>query len=190
MCLECCHNSPLVTPDAKSVSTWVRRNHQLLTSVIAPGKSYRQSISLIELGDMFPDEETATKWFEAIYWQEKRCCVHCGGTRTSKAMPYWYNDCHNYFSVRTGTTLQSSRLPLRKWAFAVYLYVTHLKGVSYMKLHRDLKVTQKTAWLMLHRLRKAWGEAGLDKFTGPGEVDETYVRKQGTQQAFRQVTAC
>lgn len=57
--------------------------------------------------------------------------------------------------VRTGTTLQSSRLPLRKWAYAVYLYVTSLKGVSSMKLHRDLNVTQKTAWYMLHRLRDA-----------------------------------
>ena len=68
---------------------------------------------------------------------------------------------------RTGTTIQNSRLPMRKWAFAVYLYVTNLKGVSSMKLHRDLEVTQKTAWFMLHRLRDVWGESGLDQFTGP-----------------------
>ena len=150
-----------------------------MTSTNAPGKSYRQGISLLELAEMFPNEETATKWFESIYWPKERCCGHCGSTRTAKAthktMPYWCNDCREYFSVRTGTTLQSSRLPLRKWAFAVYLYVTHLKGVSSMKLHRDLKITQKTAWFMLHRLREAWGESGLDKFLGPVEVDETYM---------------
>ena len=71
--------------------------------------------------------------------------------------------------------LQSSRLPLRKWVFAVYLYVTNLKGVSSMKLHRDLKVTQKTAWFMLHRLREAWDESGLEAFSGPVEADETYI---------------
>ena len=82
--------------------------------------------------------------------------------------------CQSYFSVRTGTTIENSRLPLRKWAFAVYLYVTNLKGVSSMKLHRDLEITQKTAWFMLHRLREAWGESGLEQFAGPLEVDDTY----------------
>ncbi len=148
----------------------------------APGKSHRKGISLIELAEMFPDEATAVKWFENIYWPEERCCGHCGSTKTveakHKTMPYWCNDCRQYFSVRTGTTLQSSRLPLRKWAFAVYLYVTHLKGVSSMKLHRDLKVTQKTAWFMLHRLRDTWNELGLDAFVGPVEVDETYIGGQ------------
>ena len=90
-------------------------------------------------------------------------------------MPYWCSDCRRYFSVRIGTALQSSRLPLRKWAFAVYIYVTNLKGVSSMKLHRDLGVSQRTAWYMLHRLRKSWDESGLDKLVGPVEVDETYM---------------
>ena len=89
-------------------------------------------------------------------------------------MPYWCRDCRSYFSVRTGTTLQNSRLTLRKWAFAVYLYTTNLKSISSMKLHRDLKVTQKTAWFMLHRLREAWDASGIDLFDGPVEVDEDY----------------
>ena len=146
----------------------------------APGKSFRKGISLPELTDMFPDEDSAVKWFESIYWSDGRCCGHCGSLDTkevpnAKPMPYWCKDCREYFSVRTGTTLQNSRLPLRKWAFAVYLYVTNLKGVSSMKLHRDLKITQKTAWFMLHRLREAWDASGLDSFSGPVEVDETYV---------------
>ena len=151
-----------------------------MTTTQAPGKSFRQGISLLELTELFPDEATAVRWFESIYWAEGRCCGHCGGINTSatpnhKTMPYWCTDCRHYFSVRTGTTLQSSRLPLRKWAFAVYLYVTHLKGVSSMKLHRDLNVTQKTAWFMLHRLREAWDDSGLEQFMGPVEVDETYM---------------
>ncbi len=70
-------------------------------------------------------------------------------------MPYWCGGCRKYFSARNGTHLQHSRLPLRKWVVAIYLYVTHLKSVSSLKLHRDLKITQKTAWFMLHRLREA-----------------------------------
>ena len=146
----------------------------------APGKAYREGISLIELAEMFPDEETAVKWFEAILWKGERKCGHCGSTKTKevpnrKPMPYWCTDCRSYFSVKTGTVLQKSKLPLRKWAFAVYLYVTSLKGVSSMKLHRDLDITQKTAWFMSHRLREAWGTSGLEKYLGPVEVDETYV---------------
>ena len=128
---------------------------------------------------MFPDEERAVWWFQAIYWPDGRACGHCGSTDTKETpkrlpMPYRCRDCGRYFSVRTGTVLQSSRLPLRKWAFAVYIYVTNLKSVSSMKLARDLRVTQKTAWFMLHRLREAWDASGLEKLVGPVEVDESY----------------
>ena len=145
----------------------------------APGKSHREGISLIELTDMFPDEDTAVAWFERQIWPNKRVCGHCGSARTSdvprcKPMPYWCSDCRSYFSVKTGTALEKSRLPLRKWVFAVYLLSTNLKSVSSMKLHRDLKVTQKTAWFMLHRLREAWDLEVEDPFDGPVEVDETY----------------
>ena len=148
-----------------------------------PGKYYRRGISLLELSEMFPDEQSAVDWFEGLVWPEGRCCGHCGSTDTKVSgkhkMPYWCRNCQSYFSVRTGTVIQSSRLPLRKWAFAIYIYVTHLKGVSSMKLHRDIGVTQKTAWYMLHRLREAWDETDLDgmvdQMFGPVEVDETYI---------------
>ena len=146
----------------------------------APGKSHRQGISIIELTEMFPDEASAIRWFEETRWPDGRHCGHCGSVETkevpnAKPMPYWCKSCRSYFSVRTGTSIEKSRLPLRKWVFAVYLYVTNLKGVSSMKLHRELKVTQKTAWFMLHRLREAWGESGLEQFVGPVEADETYM---------------
>lgn len=167
----------------------------------APGKNHRQGISIIELTEMFPDEASAVRWFEAVRWPDgERHCGHCGSVETkevpnAKPMPYWCKSCRSYFSVRTGTSIEKSRLPLRKWVFAVYLYVTSLKGVSSMKLHRDLKVTQKTAWFMLHRLREAWGESGLeseiDRFTGPVEADETYMgglRKNMHASKRRQLT--
>ena len=70
--------------------------------------------------------------------------------------------------------MEGSLLPLRKWAFAIYLHLTSLKGVSSMKLHRDIGVTQKTAWFMLQRIREAW-ESDDWPFTGPIEIDETYM---------------
>lgn len=69
--------------------------------------------------------------------------------------------------------MERSHLPLRKWAIAIYLHVSSLKGVSSMKLHRDLGVTQKTAWFLLHRIREAFD--GTLLFHGPVEVDETYM---------------
>ena len=127
----------------------------------APGKHYREGISLMELTEMFPDEDAAVAWFETVRWADGRRCPHCGvtdtyGTPNRRPMPYRCSGCKTYFSVRTGSVLANSRLPLRKWAFAIYLVLTNLKSVSSMKLHRDLGVTQKTAWFMLHRIRQAW----------------------------------
>ena len=150
-----------------------------MTGHKAPGKAHRIGISQLELADLFPDEAAARRWFEQIVWHGERCCGHCGGLRTKRVpnetpMPYWCADCRSYFSVKTGTALESSNLKLRKWAFAIYIYATSLKSVSSMKLHRDIKVTQKTAWFMLHRIREAWDDSGLNAFMGPVEVDETY----------------
>ena len=146
----------------------------------APGKAFRAGVSLIELMDVFPTEDAAREWFEAIYWPDERHCGHCDGVRTrpvpsAKPMPYWCTDCRKYFSVKTGTAMADSKLPLRKWALGIYLCLTSLKSVSSMKLHRDLGIGQKAAWFMLHRLREAWASNLGDPFDGPVEVDETYV---------------
>ena len=71
--------------------------------------------------------------------------------------------------------MQSSKLGLQKWALAIYLVTTGLKGQSSMKLHRDLGVTQKTAWHLAHRIRETWTEQQLAMFAGPVEVDEAYM---------------
>ena len=124
----------------------------------ASGKAHREGVTLVQLMDMFPTEEAATKWFEEVIWDGQRCCGKCGSVSTrevpnAKPMPYWCTDCRSYFSVRTGTPIARSNVPLRKWAIAIYLCLTSLKSVSSMKLHRDIGVSQRTAWFMLHRIR-------------------------------------
>ena len=147
----------------------------------APGKAHRKGITLLELGEMFPDEDAAREWFERILWPtDERPCARCGSVNTHEAshakMPYRCRDCRSYFSVKTGTVMEGSPLPLRKWVYAIYLDVTALKGVSSMKLHRDLGVTQKTAWHMQQRIREAFAvEGAAFEMPGPVEVDETYI---------------
>ena len=150
-----------------------------MTTKTGPGKSYRKGISLIEAVKMFDTEEKAEAWFVEQRWVDGAICPHCESVNVAtianrKPQPYRCRDCRKHFSVKTGTLLHSSNIPLSKWAIAFYLFTTSLKGVSSMKLHRDLGIGQKAAWYMGHRIRQMWnGEA--DKFAGAVEVDEAYI---------------
>ena len=98
----------------------------------APGQADREGMSLIQLMEMFPTEAAATAWFESIIWAGARCCGHCGSVNTrevasAKPMPYSCPNCRHYFSVRTGTAIARSNVPLRKWAMAIYFCLTSLK---------------------------------------------------------------
>ncbi len=147
----------------------------------ASGKAHRKGISFIELAEMFPDDASAERWFEDVRWPkpEDRFCPKCGSRNTApkanrKPLPYRCRDCRKFFSVRHGSVMGQSKIPLCKWALAIHLNATSLKGVSSVKLHRDLGITQKSAWFMAHRLREAFAsEQGL--FAGPVEIDETYI---------------
>ena len=145
----------------------------------APGKSDREGMTILELMQRFPTEDAAREWFEQQIWPDGRYCPHCGSTETfenpaSESRPYRCKACGQHFSVRIGTVMERSKISLQKWAMAIYLHLTSLKGVSSMKLHRDIGVTQKTAWFMLQRIRKAW-ESDDKLFAGPVEIDETYM---------------
>ena len=144
-----------------------------------PGKHYRKGLTILQLLELFPDDQTAERWFEKVRWPDVRSCPDCGSVATSvvpsrRPMPYRCRDCRGHFSVRKGTVMQSSKIGLRKWAIAIYMMTTNLKGVSSMKLYRELGITQKTAWFLMQRIREGFfGETYL--MDGPVEVDETYV---------------
>ena len=147
----------------------------------APGHHHRQGLSLMALAAMFPDDKTAEEWFTKVRWPNGPACPYCGSVNVQtgakhRTMTHRCRDCPDkrFFSLKTGTVMQSSKLGYRTWAFAIYLLTTNLKGVSSMKLHRDLEVTQKTAWHLAHRIRQSF-DVGEQPFRGPVEADETYV---------------
>ena len=145
----------------------------------APGRHTREGISLIELMEIFPSDMAAKEWFESRRWPHGPVCPRCSSTVVSaiasgKPMPWRCRSCRRHFSVRTGTVMEESKIPLRKWAIAIYLWSVSLKGVSSMKLHRDLKITQKSAWFLGHRLREAFSNPDR-LFDGPVEIDETFM---------------
>ena len=144
-----------------------------------PGRSHRQGVTLLELTRLFPDDAAAEQWFVATLWPTGPHCPACGSTNVQarpsrKPQPFRCRDCRKDFSVRTNSLMHGSKLGLRTWVFAIYLLTTGLKGTSSMKLHRDLGVTQRSAWYLAHRIRQNFEVRGLP-FAGPVEVDETYV---------------
>ena len=129
---------------------------------------------------LFPDEKSAERWLVRTRWPQGRRCPHCGFSDTyetphRKPQPYRCRDCGCYFSIRTGTVMGNSRLPLLKWVYAVYFMESSPKGMPSTQLANRLGVTQKTAWYLAHRIRRAWQEDTPAHYEGPIEVDETYV---------------
>ena len=116
---------------------------------------------MAEIEGMLPDEESARGWFEALRWPDgKRTCPGCGSADTHgcahATMPYRCRACRRYFSVRTGTTMAASPLPLLKWAYAIHLDARSPSGASSTTLHRELGITQKSAWHLQRRIREGF----------------------------------
>jgi transposase-like protein len=135
---------------------------------------------------IFTDETKAREHFEAIHWPNGPFCPHCGEIErvyrlnggSHRPGLIHCNSCHGAFTVTTGTVMESSHLPLTKWALGFYLMSSSKKGVSAHQLHRTLGVTYKTAWFMAHRIREAMRPTDDGQPGGEGktvEIDETFV---------------
>lgn len=152
--------------------------------------------SLFDLMDAFPDEQSCIDHLRSIRWRDGEFCPHCGGTRVyhfSDRKTFKCGDCRDRFSIKVGTIFEDTKIPLRKWFMAIWMITNHPKGIASTTLAKDLKITQKSAWFVLHRLRHA---ARTQSFNAPlrgvVESDTTFIggkeknkhakdRKGGTQ---------
>ncbi len=137
--------------------------------------------NLVDLLTYFSTEQVCRDYLEQIRWSGHLECPYedCGHDHINKykdGKRYKCSKCKRQYSVRVGTIFHDSKVSLQKWFAAIYLITSHKKGISSLQLHRDLGVTQKTAWYMLHRVRKALSlDTESDKLTGVIEADETFI---------------
>ena len=137
----------------------------------------KDHMSIPEFYKRFPDEESCKDYIVQERWNGKPVCPLCGHDRVYEikgGMSFKCGGCRERFSVRTGTVMESSRLPLQTWLLAIYMMTTARKGISSIQFAKELGVTQKTAWFLANRIREACTN-GKKPLTGEVEVDETYI---------------
>jgi transposase-like protein len=136
------------------------------------------NISVYQFIKKFPDEDTCEKFIISARFPRGIFCPHCKSHtcyRLETQKRFKCGKCRKQFTVRTGSILAESKVPLQKWLMAVWILTTHKKGMSSIQLGKTLGVTQKTAWFLAHRIREAFNENGGGLFSGVVEVDETYM---------------
>ncbi len=139
---------------------------------------------------IFNDEEAARAYFESIRWPDgKPACPHCGVAghatlvkgKSHRSGMYQCNGCLKPFTVTVGSVMESSHVPLHKWALAFRLMAASKKGFSAHQLMRSLGLgSYRTAWFMAHRVREAMAEHDPEPLGGKGktvEIDETFIGK-------------
>ena len=143
---------------------------------------YNNTISVFEFLKKFPSEYSARRFFEKRLWGDNPICPYCKNDKKHRIYKYGANregfysckDCRKQFTIRVGSVLESSRIPLLKWIYTMYLMVTARKSISSLQISKEIGVTQKTAWFLMHRIRKAFDtDAGF--LSGIVEMDETYI---------------
>lgn len=153
--------------------------------------SNKITISMLELFQLFPDAESARLYLEARLWPNGCRCPVCGlGDRITARKGGYYrcNQCKEDFTIRTGTIFERSHVPLHKWLYAMYLLVTSRKGVSSLQLSKEIGITQKSAWFVLHRLREACG-ADIDKRQTLARLDSMIMATAGKRITYKELTA-
>lgn len=137
----------------------------------------RPITSLYEFFEVFPDEQSVIDHLRAIRWRDGAYCPHCASKRVmhfSDKKTHKCHDCRQRFSIKVGTIFEDTKLPLRKWFAAIWLITSHKKGIASTQLAKDLKITQKSAWFVLHRLRYAAKTKSFQRpLSGAVELDET-----------------
>ena len=137
----------------------------------------KDTISVFQCMEIFPNEQKAISWFEGKRWGGGIACPECRDSEITilkRTNFYKCKSCKLNFTVRTNTVMHRSHIPVQKWLYAMYCLVTARKGVSSMQLSKEIGITQKSAWIMLHKLREACSSDGelMGKIV---EIDETFI---------------
>jgi transposase-like protein len=138
---------------------------------------------------IFQNDNAAREWLEARVWPEGPVCPHCGSLTATvlrgeahRPGVYQCNDCREQFTVTVKTVFERSKIPLSKWLAALFLMTASKKGVSAHQVHRMLKISYKSTWFMMHRLREAMRPDSMSPLGGGGKIvesDETYIGRLG-----------
>jgi transposase-like protein len=149
----------------------------------------KQFKTLSDLYREFGDNKAAMKHFQTIRWRNGEFCPHCGHDKVyhpKKGARFACAQCNERFSILTGTIFENTKLPLKVWFGAIWLITNHPKGIASTTLARDLGITQKSAWFVLHRLRHAARTQSFNTpLTGRVQVDETFVGGKGSNRPGR-----
>lgn len=141
-------------------------------------KQPKHEMNLLQLMEQYGTEEKCRMYLEKLRWPEGVRCIRCQSDRISniyKRDQFVCDACNYHFSVKAGTVLHDSHLPLTKWFAAVYLMCESRKGISANQLKRTLNTSYKTAWYLCHRIRAAVADADTSPLVGTIEVDETFI---------------
>lgn len=138
---------------------------------------------LLDIAKRFPTEESCRDYLIESRWAGRPVCPYCGHNekiyKINKGKTLKCAKCRKQFSVKVGTIFEDSAIPLQKWFFAIFLITAHKKGISSTQLSRDIQVTQKTAWFILHRIRYAIRTQDFSKpLENYVEIDEGFIGKQ------------
>jgi len=136
-----------------------------------------KTLSVYSFMKLIPNEKEAVKFLEKHLWGDSPICPYCSSKKNTprpKRKGHHCSNCRKDFSIRIGTMFEKSKLPLEKWLFCIYLFVTSRKGISSLQLSKELEITQKSAWFLLQRVREACSQ-NSELLKGFVEIDETYI---------------
>lgn len=134
--------------------------------------------NVLELLDYFKDESTCKAYLEQKRWGGTPACHHCGSIRvyrTKSGFKCAETLCNKKFSVTSGSIYHGTHLPLRIWFAAIYLASSSKKGISSLQLSRQLGITQKSGWYLLHRIREMLKAKAPKVFKDVVQIDETLI---------------